>query len=109
MRFARPTPPINWLPRSRLILPATHHQIKIGQAVCPAGKVVLGTGARVSVATGGQAVLQISRASGSGNLAVGPSRADHGGYPGIWGLATYAICAKKPAGYEVCSRGARLP
>jgi hypothetical protein len=83
---------------------ATSKAFQTAAGVCPAGKVALGTGARVNIAMNGEVVLQLSRASGTGDISRAQAQETPSGYSGLWNLTSYAICAKKPAGYEVVSQ-----
>jgi len=72
-------------------------------APCPAGKVVLGTGAQVKGGNGG-VMLQVSGAWNTGDRAGAQAQEVPGGYSGNWSLTSFAICAKPPSGYAVHSR-----
>lgn len=69
-------------------------------AVCPAGTRALGSGASISTLAG-QAVLQVARPSGTGDITRALAHEDVDGYSGSWSVTAYAVCANPPAGYEV--------
>jgi hypothetical protein len=74
-------------------------------AVCPGGKVVIGTGGRIIQARDtGQVVLQVARASGPGDIARVQAHEDADGYAGIWRVVSYAICVNPLPGYRVVFR-----
>jgi hypothetical protein len=76
--------------------------VKHAEAVC-GGQVALGAGAMVTTddlqAHG--VGLQMVRASGTGDITRAQATEPPAGYPGIWILNAYAVCADRPDGYEV--------
>jgi hypothetical protein len=66
-------------------------------AVCPQGKLVMGTGARV-VDGGGEVWLQLMRHSGPRDISRATAREDANGQDTNWSLTAYAICADPIAG-----------
>lgn len=60
-------------------------------AACPAGRVVLGTGAEVKRGAG-QVGLQLSRAAGPLDISRATAREDSDGYSATWTVTSYAIC-----------------
>jgi hypothetical protein len=65
---------------------------KTTSAVCPAGKLVVGTGAEVLNGSN-QVGLVLNRPSGPRDISRASAREDATGYGGSWALASYAICA----------------
>lgn len=70
---------------------------KANAAVCPAGKLVTGTGSRIDNA-GGQVGLHLNRSSGPRDISRSSARERANGYSGDWSLTSYAICANPIAG-----------
>lgn len=70
-------------------------------AVCPAGQRVLGTGGTTNNPDG-QVALQVSRASGTGDIARVQAHEDAAPTtPAPWSVVSHAICVNPPLGYEV--------
>jgi hypothetical protein len=70
-------------------------------AVCPSGMRVLGSGATINNPSGHEVGLQVARASGTGDIVRAQAHADASGYDRAWSVTAFAVCAIKPAGYEV--------
>ena len=70
------------------------------EAHCDPGEKVLGTGAWVSLVNG-EAGLQVSRASTTGDCSYAFFHEDPNGYQYGWYSAAYAVCAPEPPDYEV--------
>jgi len=70
------------------------------EAHCDPGEKVLGTGAQVSL-TNGEAGLQVSRASTTGDWSYAFAHEDPDGYQYGWYLWAFAVCAPEPASYDV--------
>ena len=69
-------------------------------AMCPAGQVVIGGGARLTVTTGEVSITHLApNATNNGYEAW--AYEDASGYLGLWALVVTAICAPAPAGYVV--------
>lgn len=85
-----PSPPAN----------PSRSPVQTTAAVCPAGQRVLGTGGAINN-PGGQVALQVSRASGPGDIARVQAHADASGYDDPWSVTSYAVCVNPPSGYEV--------
>jgi hypothetical protein len=78
-------------------------------AGCPAGEVVLGGGGLVRN-PGFQADLRTVAPSANGDRFTAIGGEDVDGYPDNWSVVAYAMCAPRPAGYEiVASTGLALP
>jgi hypothetical protein len=69
-------------------------------AVCPAGERVLGSGARIEHRPGDRVGLQVTRASGTGDISRAQAQRA-GNSAGPWSLRSFAVCAPEPSGYEV--------
>lgn len=84
---------------------ASSESVQATAAVCPAGKVVIGTGGRINngIDNGGFArvVLQVARASGPGDIARVQAHEGASGYSGSWNVTSYAVCVNPPPGYQV--------
>jgi hypothetical protein len=70
------------------------------EARCAAGDVVLGGGGLVRNA-GFQAALRTMAPSASGDRFTVQGNEDADGYAGTWSVNAYAMCAHKPAGYNI--------
>jgi hypothetical protein len=73
---------------------------KAATAMCPAGQVVIGGGARLTLSTGEVSITRMApNATANGYEAWAYEDAD--GFAGVWGLVVTAICAPAPAGYVI--------
>ncbi|HEY0638756.1 MAG TPA: hypothetical protein VGD67_13985 [Pseudonocardiaceae bacterium] len=73
---------------------------KSATATCPAGLVVIGGGARLTIVTGEVSITRMNpTATGDGYDAY--AYEDQDGYLGNWGLVVTAICANPPPGYQI--------
>jgi hypothetical protein len=70
-------------------------------AWCPAGRKVLGVGARVTAADSRKVFLTYVKPTGTGNGAETGAVEMAGGYAGNWWLHSWAVCATEPAGWDV--------
>ncbi|WP_433383505.1 hypothetical protein ACQPZX_21535 [Actinoplanes sp. CA-142083] len=81
------------------------NSVQAAQAVCLGGTRVLGTGGKIATASNqnpaGQVVLQVARASATGDIARVQAHEDADGYNGTWFVQSYAVCVNPPSGYEV--------
>lgn len=73
---------------------------KSATALCPAGKVVVGTGARIT-GGGGDVVLDEVIPS-EGGVTVGAYE-DEDGTAANWSVTAFAVCANRPSGYTIAS------
>jgi hypothetical protein len=96
---AKDSNPSSWLNGLDIVRQPTGSatsDVRATAAVCPAGKVVIGTGG----------VLQVARPSHPGDIARVQAHEDvngyfRNGYPASWSVTAYAVCAPKPPGYTV--------
>lgn len=73
---------------------------KFATATCPAGRRVLGGGARLTLVTGEVSITRLSPTpAGDGYQA--QASEDRDGFAGAWGLEVTAICAEPPPGYAI--------
>ncbi|WP_283136961.1 hypothetical protein [Rhizohabitans arisaemae] len=69
-------------------------------ALCPAGKRVVGAGARLTMVTNEVAITQFAPLP-NGQGVEARAYEDWDGFAGNWGLIAHAICADTPAGWEI--------
>jgi hypothetical protein len=87
--------------KTGFVVNGTSQRFDAVEARCPSGKVAWGSGAEVFL-TGapgvdpptGQLGLQLMRTDGAMRIARATARESTTGYPGQWGLASFAICAQ---------------
>jgi len=76
--------------------------VQTAAAVCPGGERVIGTGGRILQASGtGQVVLQVARASATGDITRVQAHEQADGFPSPWRVLAYAVCVNPPAGYQI--------
>ena len=75
---------------------------KAATATCPAGQVVTGGGARLTLATGEVSITRMAPTAAANGYEAWAYE-DFDGFAGNWGLVVTAICANPPAGYVVVS------
>lgn len=69
-------------------------------APCPAGKRVIGGGARLTFATGEVAITHLAP-DAAGTAYEAQAYEDADGFAGNWGLTVTAVCANMPPGYTI--------
>ena len=94
---ANPLPGLEIITTSSEFGPARDRNV---QAPCPAGKRVIGSGARL---TQGFGHISISNLIVSHNSVFAFATDDQDGFSGSWSVATYAICAFPLPGQEIVS------